>query len=263
MSALATTNRARPAGQRTGWYVYGIVPADVEPTPGAGGVGDPPARVQVVRHGRVAALVSEIDTAELGRPQDLAAHQQLLDGTVAAAPVLPMRFGAVLSGANAVGEELLAPHEDAFADALEELEGRAEFVIKARYDEQAILHEVLSENAGAAELAQHIRGHDPDATREARIQLGEMISNAVADKREQDTRAAGNVVASFALASSVREPSHERDAVNVAVLIETSDQEELEEAVAELAQRWRRRAEVRLLGPLAPYDFVTAPQPAT
>jgi len=33
--------------------------------------------------------------------------------------------------------------------------------------------------------------------------------------------------------------------------------EELEQAATELADRWSGRVEFRLLGPLAPYDFVT------
>src|SRR5438105_8998253 len=60
------------AGAHRGWYVYGIVPRDVEPVPGIKGVGDPAGQVQVVRHGDIAALVSEINlTAPLGRPEDL------------------------------------------------------------------------------------------------------------------------------------------------------------------------------------------------
>jgi Gas vesicle synthesis protein GvpL/GvpF len=93
----AATQPGRPAAApRRGCYVYRIVPHDVEPVPGAKGVGDPPARVQVVRHGGIAALVSEIDLAhQRGQPEDLRAHQQLLDGAATEVPVLAFRFGAV------------------------------------------------------------------------------------------------------------------------------------------------------------------------
>ncbi|MEV1143459.1 GvpL/GvpF family gas vesicle protein, partial [Micromonospora sp. NPDC049799] len=46
--------------EETGLFVYGIVPSDVEPTPDAPGVGDPPGEVTAVRHGELAALVSEV-----------------------------------------------------------------------------------------------------------------------------------------------------------------------------------------------------------
>jgi Gas vesicle synthesis protein GvpL/GvpF len=112
------------AGADRGWYVYGIVPHDVEPVPGALGVGDPAGQVQVVRHGEIAALVSEVNVARpLGRPEDLRAHQELLDGTVTTVPVLPFRFGAVMTDAGAVAEELLAPQHEEFAAALEDSTG--------------------------------------------------------------------------------------------------------------------------------------------
>src|SRR5436305_14103575 len=84
-------------GQRTAIYVYGIAPADVEATDQAQGVGEPPARVEVIAHDDVAVLVSEIPVARgLGTPADFAAHAPLLDATAAAVPVLLLRFGAAL-----------------------------------------------------------------------------------------------------------------------------------------------------------------------
>jgi hypothetical protein len=84
---------------------------------------------------------------------------------MAQVPVLPLRFGAVVTTAQAVAEELLAAHHDRFAAALHELEGRAEYLVKGRYMEAAILAEVLSENEQAARLQDRIQSKDPDATR--------------------------------------------------------------------------------------------------
>ena len=128
----------------TAVYVYGIVPSDVEPEDHAEGVGNPPAEVSVVRSGRVAALVSEIPTDRaLGTPDDLEAHAELLDGTVTVAPVLPLRFGAVLTDRDAVAAELLEGNEDELASALDQLEGLAQYVVKGRYVEKTILQEIL------------------------------------------------------------------------------------------------------------------------
>jgi Gas vesicle synthesis protein GvpL/GvpF len=262
MSAPAKEDQAQDQRSGRGVYVYGIVPGDVEVTEDAQGVGDPPARVEVVSSGDLAALVSEIDTSKpLGRPEDLLAHQQLLDGTAPAAPVLPMRFGAVLDSKQSVVDELLAANHDELAKALSELEGKAQFVVKGRYVEDSLLREVLAENPDAARLRDQIKNvGDEAATRDLRIQLGEMINEAVAGKREADTRALGDAVAQVSIASSVREPSHEEDAANIAVLVEVAKQDELERAVSDLAGQWEGRISVRLLGPMAPYDFVTTPE---
>jgi hypothetical protein len=248
--------------QQTVTYVYGIVPADVETDPEARGVGDSGSRLEAVRHGDVAALVSEIDADRpLGNPDDLTAHAQILDATAAVSPVLPLRFGAALTGPEAVSEELLAPHHDEFAAALRELEGKAQYVVKGRYVEQAVLSEILSENDEAAQLREQIRDQPEDATRNERIALGELVNNAIVAKREADTQAMVEVLESIGLEVNVREPTHEEEAVQVACLVEVARQGDLEEAVGEVARRWEERVELRILGPLAPYDFVTAGQP--
>jgi hypothetical protein len=241
-------------------YVYGILPGDIELETGATGVGDPPGEVRVVRHGDLAALVSDVDlTKPLGRPDDLFAHEGLLDAAAVEVPVLPLRFGALVSSDDAVAEELLQAHHDEFATALSQLEGRVEYVVRGRYDEQAILRQVLEENPQAARLAKQIRGADPDATRELRIQLGEILNAEVAAKREKDTRAVGDVVAGLVEASVVRPPSSELDAVYTALLVRTDAADELEEAVSRLADDWAGRVDLNLIGPLAAYDFVGTP----
>jgi Gas vesicle synthesis protein GvpL/GvpF len=248
--------------RETGIYVYGILPADVEMTSEVPGVGDPPGQVRVVRSGGLAALVSEVDLAgQLGSPDDLMAHEEILDATAADVPVLPLRFGAVLTSEDAVADDLLAANHDEFAAALHELEDRAQYTVKGRYVEQAILDEVLSESKRAARLRDKIRGKDADATREERIQLGEIINEAVTAKRTEDTRALGDAMEGHCVASVVREPTHELDAVHVAFLVDADQERELEQAIENLARDWQGRIKVRLLGPMAAYDFVGTAQP--
>jgi hypothetical protein len=263
-AAAVRPERPRPAtdrgrGRHRACYVYGIFPADIELTSDRPGVGDPPGPLRVVRRDGLAALVSRMDPARaLGSPEDLLAHQEIVDSSAVAAPVLPMRFGAVLASEEAVKQDLLAAHHDEFTAALRELDGRVQYVVKGRYAERAVLAQVLSENPQAARLQRDISGRDADATRDARIALGEIISDAVAAKREQDTGALGDAMAGHCVASIVREPTHELDAVHVAFLVETDREEEIERVAADLARRWAGHVEVRLLGPMAAYDFVEA-----
>lgn len=244
-------------------YVYGILPGDVELQPGATGVGNPPGEVRIVRHRDLAALVSDIAPDQpLGQPDDLVAHEELLDASASAVPVLPLRFGAVVSSDDAVAEELLDAHYDEFSAALRQLEGHAQYVVKGRYVEDAVLREVLAEDPAAARLGDQIRGADENATRELRMQLGEIISNAVEAKRQEDTRAFGDAVQGLVVASVVRPPTHELDAVHTALLVESSAVQDLEQAVQRLADDWDGVVEFRLIGPMAAYDFVGTANPA-
>src|SRR5262245_63735135 len=86
--------------------VYGIVPADVQVEDDAQGIAG--ASVDVIREGDIAALVSPIKADHaIGKPEDLQAHAELLDGTASVAPVLPLRFGAVMTDTESVAQELL------------------------------------------------------------------------------------------------------------------------------------------------------------
>ena len=250
------------SGENKGVYVYGILPGDVEVADDTPGVGDPPGQVRLVRYQDLTALVSDVDASQpLGGPQDLTAHAQLLDAAAVGMPVLPLRFGAVVDSEDAVAHELLEAHYDEFTETLSELDGLAQYVVKGRYVEDAILTEVPSEDPQAASLNDQIRGTAPDTTRGERIQLGEMINNAVDAKRQQDTRALGDALEGLITASAVRPPSHELDAVHAAFLVKVDAEKKMELAVRKLAQDWDGRISLQLNGPMAAYDFVGAPAP--
>lgn len=248
----------------TAVYVYGIVPADVEIQDSAEGIGDPPAKVEVIREGEVAALVSIIPVDRpLGAPHDLQAHAELLDGTAAVCPVLPLRFGSAMADGESVVGELLRPHHDEFADALRALEGRAEYVVKGRYNDTQFLSALLRQNDRARALHRDIRDKPEEAARNSRIALGELIANELETTRDADSRIAAEELKKIAHQVNVREPTHEWDAVSVAVLAEIDRQHDLEAAVESLRDAAKGLIDFRLLGPLAPYDFVVTHQAAT
>jgi hypothetical protein len=240
-------------------YVYGIVPSDVETTPDAEGIGDPPTEVLTIRHEAVAALVSLIDRGmRLGRAEDLTAHEALLDDVAVHAPVLPLRFGAVMTGEVAVADELLAVHHDGFAAALERFEGKAEFVIRGRYRRSTVLREILADNQDLVRRRDAIHGKPATATHRERVAIGQRITTALAAKREKDTQLMVRALTDLGARVSLREPSHHDDAVYVACLVDLTMQAVVESLVGQFALAWSDRVSLRLLGPLAPYDFVAA-----
>jgi HAMP domain-containing protein len=241
----------------TGVYVYGIVGGDVEIALGTAGVGDPPGEVRAVRYRDLMALVSDVDLDRpLGRAEDLFTHEELLDTSAADVAVLPLRFGAVLASDDAVAEEVLGPHYDEFTAALRQLDGHAEYIVKGRYVEHAVLGDVLEQDPEAARLGKQISGTDPAVTRDQRIRLGEILAVAIEANREADTRVLAEAASGQVTASVVRPPADDLDAVYAAFLVETGKVEALRQAVERLAGEWRDRMDLRLIGPLAAYDFV-------
>ncbi|UBU14557.1 GvpL/GvpF family gas vesicle protein [Nonomuraea gerenzanensis] len=259
VSGASVPKQATRQSQNLGSYVYGIVPAGTKVPADVQGLGDPAGKVRVIEHEGIAALVSDVNVDQpLGRPGDFLAHEGLLDAVAAEGAVLPFRFGGVLASADAVVEELLAPHHDDFASALEQIKGHTEFVVKGRYDERTVLAEILAESPEAQGLRQAIKGKPEDATRNERIRLGEIITASVEAKRAMDTQMLLDGLSGHYIQASLRDPTHEWDAVHVALLAKRDGQKTLEKAMNEFGERWAGRVDMRLLGPMAPYDFVIA-----
>jgi hypothetical protein len=238
-------------------YVYGIIPSDVTLDRELAGVGDPQGTVEIVPCRDVAALVSELsDPSSLGTVRDLTVHTSTLDSTASAVPVLPMRFGTIMESKDAVISDLLSANHDVFAAALGELDGCAQYIVKGRYLEEEILREILAENSQAARLRDWIREQGGASAQGDRIQLGEIVSHAIAVKREHDTREAAARLEGGCESSLIRPPRHERDAVDIAVLVRAEALDWLKRTVGALAEKWSGRVDLRLLGPMAAYEFV-------
>jgi Gas vesicle synthesis protein GvpL/GvpF/Lsr2 len=250
------------AQQDKGIFVYGILPADIELAADMPGVGEHPGLLRIVRCAGLAALVSEVDlSAPPGSADDLRTHREILDATATEVPVLPLRFGTILASEDAVAGKLLAARHDEFADALDQLEGRAEFLVKGRYVKQALLEEVVSRDKQAARLRDTIDGNDPEAARNARIELGEILKEAAAARREEDRQAVEEAMEGVCVASIAREPAHDLDAVHVAFLVDADKESDMERVIEDLAREREPQVHIRLLGPMAAYDFTGTAQP--
>lgn len=241
------------------WYVYGVVPATAPAPADVQGVGTPAAAVELVRHGRVAALVSEIDPREpLGTPDDLRAHARLLDSVAAdSTPVLPFRFGGVVRDRQAVVEELLGPSEQAFTAALGELGDLVQFTVRGDYRQDQVLREILQERPDIVHLREQTRQMPADAGRPQQIQLGEMVADEIAARRAADGQALLDRLGPLAAATAGGSPTGEQ-AVDASFLVHRSERQAFETATEHLAREWAYRIDLRLLGPLAPYDFAAA-----
>ena len=81
-------------------YLYGIIRAQERKQSWGSGVGAPPAKLRVLRHGRIAALVSDVGGEEPeseGRAlrRDLRAHEAAVRRAMEIGTILPVSFGTI------------------------------------------------------------------------------------------------------------------------------------------------------------------------
>jgi len=249
-----------PGTQRTaddppGRYVFGIVVRDAGVPEDVHGLDDQP--LTTLAEGEIAAVVQSFDvTRRLGTRADLLAHSAVVDALAGQGPVVPVRFGSVMEDQADVVETLLAPQHDHFRDLLTDLAGKQQFNVRATYVEEMVLAEVVDENADIADLRARTRDLPEDAGYAQRVRLGELVSQALDAKRADEADQLLDRLVPHAVAHRVREGGGLEHLLDVALLVADKDRAAFEAAAEELAADLTPRVRLRLLGPLAPYDFV-------
>lgn len=245
-----------------GCFVYGVVSvqdAEARLSRDLIGLDGQPVAVHALEGpAAVGVLTSEIPLDRPpGRGADLVAYQRLLDAvTAAGVAVAPVRFGTVMPDLAAITEELLVPHQDHFAQLLEDLRGRRQLVVQGRYDEQSLLREVVAADPEVARLRQLTKDLPAEAGHAERVRLGELVARAVEARQAADAGLVLDEVAPYADAIVERPVAGLERALDAALLVADAQLDALEVRLERLAEELHPRIQLQLSPPMAPYDFV-------
>lgn len=231
-------------------YVYGVVRAEAADGLDLLGVGDPPGRIEALRHQRLAALVSRVDTSvrEATR-EDLMAHARTLEAAGERMAVLPMRFGMTLPTAEAVIDELLAPHHDRWDALLDEFADVVEVRVKAFQDQEALLRQLVADDPQIRSL----RGRQEMSDR---VRLGELVASALERRRQADAAWLLERLRPLSKASRDLDPALGGMVLDTAFLVSRDDVRAFDREVAAASEEAADRLRLRCLGPQPPYTFV-------
>jgi hypothetical protein len=235
-------------------YVYGVLRRGRGAEVAAAGVEQAPIRG--VAHGDLVALVSDLDGTVLAAAREVRAHWAVLDEVARSVTVLPVRFGTVLDDDDAVRASLLEPSAERITELLRVLDGRVQLNVRAHYDEEQLLADVVRASPNVAAMRERIKGLPEQAAYYQRIRLGELVAGEVARARENDARRALEALDPHAVASRVEEPRGGDGAFALAFLVERGAVDAFGAAVARLREESGERLRIRFVGPLPPYSFV-------
>jgi len=258
-------------GERA-WWAYAVLwAADAGASlPRLEGV-EPKSRVEVVREGELAALVSQVPLDEYGdgplrrRLEDIGwlertarVHESVIEGALSVASLLPLRLCTIYRGREAL-RELMSGRREALTAALARIDGCQEWGVKGFATGDGAPASAgsdlgCSERPGARYLALRRREREAAAqTRESRA----------AGVREIHDRLSALSRAAVANPPQRRELHGRPQAMvlNGAYLVPRQGDAAFSRAVAELAREHRGAGiELELTGPWPPYNFVAVPQ---
>ncbi len=232
-------------------YVYAVVGSGADgPLPSA-------ADLRLVTHGAVAAVVGPAPEGDRAAGIDsVKAHADVVNRVSADRTTLPVQVGLVLDDDRQVVERVLEPHADRLTDLLEELAGRVELRVRARYDHEALLRAVLRSNRDISRLNEDVKRLRPGSGQAQRIELGERIAAGIERQQATDADHFLAALAPLAVRHRVHQAPPELVALNAAFLVEEASVADFEAAVQSVTQELGDRVATTVTGPVPPWDFV-------
>jgi hypothetical protein len=238
-------------------YVYGLIRAEDHLPISARAVGDPNQPVTVISSGRIAALVSAIDQAEImPTRRHMLAHTKVLEAAMADRPVLPMRFGIIVPS-PATLLQVIGPRSQELRALLGQIDGRIEVALKASWNEQVMWREVAAEHPHLAVSGRALVSRGEQQTYYDRIELGRAIGAALEDKRAAERRRLLEIVKPFAVQVKELAPVDDAMFAHFALLVEKTAEPALYETVEALERSRSSGLTFRYVAPIPPYNFVT------
>lgn len=237
-----------------GFYAYGIVPSGRSQLPGEGmGFGD----LQLSAVGPVAVVGEWVDLQEnLARKRYLTAHTDLINRLAEGGPVLPLQFGSVLVDDGQAVADLLGTGPEWYAERLAEVEGLTQYVLRARYDLDESLAQLVDSDPEVAQLRERTRDRPEEERHDERVRLGELVANAMDQRRGQDAAWLQSRVEPLVTSIAPRAVGGMDGLAELAVSLSPEQVSEFESSAEELAEEVHPWARLSLVGPMAMYDFV-------
>jgi hypothetical protein len=249
-----------PRHTATWQYVYGIIPTDDRAIFEVDGL-DPADEVHTVVVGDLAVVTSGVDRDSLQGLERatamrfLSAHQRVLEMVMHDYPVLPVKFGTLLPD-ECMLQNLIRQGDQLLHTTLSTFAGKQQSEIVVLWDLQKVFQEISAE-APIATLRNQIAGRAPDETVSERVALGQLVHATLQHRRGQISEQVIAQLRDLADDVIINPSMDDSMVVNVALLLDESRQNELDERMEAIDAQFAGQFQIRCVGPLPPYSFAT------
>jgi hypothetical protein len=247
--------------QRTATYLYCVgLAAELEEAVAALGVpgvgGHEPVRALV--YDDLAALVSDVPglRVDISR-RNLQAHQRVLEAALAHATVLPVSFGTIATGDEAVLGQLLRREADELRRQLAWVQGCIELNVMVLWEQERVFQEIIAEDRAIRDLRDSLLDVPDDAAYYERIELGQRTAAAMQAKSQLVAGRILDRLEPLAVEVRLNDPVTDLMLLNAAFLVERAREPAFDAAMQALGAEADGRLQLRYIGPLPPHNFIS------
>ena len=242
-----------------GIYVYCIIESSTPRSFGKIGIGARSDEVYTIHHNELAAVVSRTPLQVYDPTRENALTHEHVNEIVMIdngfTPV-PMSFGTMFRTEEDIVEFLKDTYE-ALRDVLRKMKDKLEFGLKVNWDRDSVLADAEQEFEEIRRLKAQIESDQATSTYFARMQLGRLVEQALAQKSEAFVREIYDELRDAAIASRANKVIGDRMIMNAAFLVARDRSELFDKKVQEIGRRYEGKLKFTYTGPWPPYNFVT------
>jgi len=237
-------------------------------------LGQEEKEVYTINEGNLAICVSDTSKEEYSFIKEyLTCHQKVIEEIMKEGParnalhsktggydVLPVRFGTVAKSEENIKEKILKSKRKELLETFPIAEGRVELGLRAMWkDMPAIFQEIVRENP-EIQIAKKEVQKNPFQMRVASV--GELVQKALDAKREREAQRVLSSLKKLAVDFKERELLRSSDVMkdsmifSSAFLVSKEREEEFDERIRALTEKYDKRIKFIYMGPIPPFNFV-------
>jgi hypothetical protein len=259
MEAVTTEPQSNRPASADGVYVYCIIESAEPRSFGKIGIGTRGDEVYTVHHQDLAAVVSRSPLMVYDPTRENALTHEHVNEVVmidnSFTPV-PMSFGTLFKTEDDTREFLKDTYKE-LRDVLRKMKDKLEFGLKINWDRESVLTEVERDYEEIRRLKSEIETNQQSSTYFARMQLGRLVEQALADKSDSFVREIYDHLRDAAIASRSNKVIGDKMIMNAAFLVARDQAEHFDSKVHDIGKKFEGKLSFRYTGPWPPYNFVT------
>ncbi|MDD5698363.1 MAG: GvpL/GvpF family gas vesicle protein [Victivallaceae bacterium] len=240
-----------------GKYVFGVIPAGVQPLTGR------PGQFEVVKSGKFTAIVAASEVSEYEnasaefRMRRQSYHQQVLEEIMAEGyTVIPMKPGTIV-GSNREVTAILERGNRVFQEVLEKTADKLEVSLLAVWNDFRAVLKQIGETDELLAFRRELLHRSGLITERDQHRAVKLMKQVLERKKKRCVQQINDRLMRAGQEIRVHEPLNDRIVFNTSFLLDKNRRKYFEEQVEVTEREFGRELKFRLLGPLPGYSFYT------
>jgi len=243
---------------KEGKYIYCIINGNEGRNFGPIGIGKRDDIVSTIGFNDISAVISSSPVSRyVIDPENLTAHEKVIETVMKDYTVLPVRFCTIANSAEEVRTFLRRQYGE-FKGMLHDLDNKVEMGLKARWIHMdRIFEKIGRDDREVKELKEKIARGGKNAGSDEKIALGKAVKAALDEKKQGSAEKILRQFKRLTLETRRNDLVGDDMFLNAVFLIDRTREKQFDFLVEDLAEEYENEADFKLVGPAPPFNFVS------